>query len=858
MASSTTIQSSALGSFASRRHATEGLSLPSARQLYEQLALRYGSRSIRLLDLQAQQTPATEAQPLKGHLRVACLDDSPSFIALSYVWGAKSSPPHAIKCLPQGVNLEIPTSCFHALKRIRERFGAITIWIDSVCIDQEDSEEKAGQIVLMQDIYSVAQSVIVWLGEGNERSDQAMRYLQQRARYGRRLPLAFLAAEGEMDKKKELQRFKTVFWQDLAFRFKTVFRHSVRISGSGVDLDEVLDREWTRRSWTFQELILACNPIVLCGDKAISWEDLLSAICIDINKSGVKHHDMPLLASAPVLAHWWSMTDIWLSLPRPHRPYPYHASQIDVLAANASSFKDHIISRAKHGVGIPSSLRLFHHLVAYTCSLTVLGAWGFAIFMSFKAAKPGIDSLNNGSVWLLLVFAWFVVTLIALTYVCLVFQIPSLWFHITHGIEQKWLLRSANDVLDDSKLRYAGVIDGIRAALRERVSSNHHDKAFSLAGILKTCGASPSRPDYSSKVQETYRVLCQDLFSWQPAALIILMDAGGSTDPSWVPDFSRPCPSTWLTSRYRLGVTEDSTPITTQPTFSFRSSSSYDTSAANPSNKSAIALRGRQISKVALVANMHFGRTRSFPVTAFNEHMKSNLSILYRWYSKACSKNSGLKVFDYFAALEGISPKRGPTHKTQKESLNGGTGERGQNRYIDVQVRLPLWQGPYDFTDKKADFAMWEIICGSLDHLRNSSRLGKANEMRSRTSGPLLDEVGEQALERKLLAMINNHPERVKVFAYLDNLTRRIVDDRRCLFLLENGEIGTGPLDIKIGDEPYLLAGIPAPMVLRPNNRHSNEDDTRGGYEVIGAALVHKYMHGENFTAEGFEDVVLE
>jgi hypothetical protein len=44
------------------------------------------------------------------------------------------------------------------------------------------------------------------------------------------------------------------------------------------DFEDFLDREWMKRVWTFQEIILACNPVILCGNKRLLWDDLLRGI----------------------------------------------------------------------------------------------------------------------------------------------------------------------------------------------------------------------------------------------------------------------------------------------------------------------------------------------------------------------------------------------------------------------------------------------------------------------------------------------------------------------------------------------------------------------------------------------------
>ena len=143
----------------------------SPAQLYDVLALSERSRFIRLLDLDApsgSNVASNNSEPLTGHLRVACLENSPSFAALSYVWGEKSTLSHGILCRPHGCRIEITANCHAALCQIRKRFGAVTIWLDSVCINQADEGEKARQIPLMREIYTWAEETYVWLGPGND------------------------------------------------------------------------------------------------------------------------------------------------------------------------------------------------------------------------------------------------------------------------------------------------------------------------------------------------------------------------------------------------------------------------------------------------------------------------------------------------------------------------------------------------------------------------------------------------------------------------------------------------------------------------------------------------------------------
>lgn len=186
----------------------------SSHQLYAELAVPLGSNSIRLLDLQPALTGNDESL-LIGCLRVACLQDRPVFTTLSYVWGPEISSDHKITSLPHWVDLKITASCFKALQYIRKRCGAVTIWVDSICINQDDDDDKMSQIPLMQDIYSLADVGYIWLGEGNDASDFAIECLESRAKFFERLPLTYLAAVSQQQQKLEFRNFKRKLWEDM-------------------------------------------------------------------------------------------------------------------------------------------------------------------------------------------------------------------------------------------------------------------------------------------------------------------------------------------------------------------------------------------------------------------------------------------------------------------------------------------------------------------------------------------------------------------------------------------------------------------------------------------------------------------
>ncbi|UPK96540.1 hypothetical protein LCI18_007475 [Fusarium solani-melongenae] len=143
-----------------------------AAQLYDSLPIPRDSQLIRVLDIPAKSSTANES--LTGILRIVNLKDSPKFTALSYVWGKASGK--SINC--NGYEVEVTDSCFEALSSMREALGSFTIWVDAICINQMDDDEKAAQIPLMGEIYIWAEVAYIWLGPGTVKAKEALDYVK--------------------------------------------------------------------------------------------------------------------------------------------------------------------------------------------------------------------------------------------------------------------------------------------------------------------------------------------------------------------------------------------------------------------------------------------------------------------------------------------------------------------------------------------------------------------------------------------------------------------------------------------------------------------------------------------------------
>ena len=176
---------------------------------------------------------------------------APRFYALSYTWGTDEAT-ESILC--NGLAMQIKANLHDA---IRTLFNPpisldLPIWIDAVCINQHDDEEKAVQVSRMGDIYRKAHQVVAWLGPSGQDSDLAMDWFE---RLSVALPqIQFPPLLHEFGKYGLPEADDTV-WLAIGYFFR---------------------RPWFGRLWTFQEAVLASDLLMICGSKTISSEILIA------------------------------------------------------------------------------------------------------------------------------------------------------------------------------------------------------------------------------------------------------------------------------------------------------------------------------------------------------------------------------------------------------------------------------------------------------------------------------------------------------------------------------------------------------------------------------------------------------
>jgi hypothetical protein len=208
--------------------------------LYVKLPIPNAAFHIRLLDL----LPGVGAEPLIGRLRVQRVTVFTRYEALSYTWGV-CTPAQTI--IVNGHAHDTTPNLHSALLQLRHRNKRRKLWIDAICIDQSDLEERSEQVMKMGDIYRNAEQVLIWLGDETRDTDVAFRHMYQ---------LLDLIPQ----------------WPDLWKPYREDEIGTALMTG----LCEIKCYSWWERIWVVQEVATASgDPMIMCGNASISWSKLM-------------------------------------------------------------------------------------------------------------------------------------------------------------------------------------------------------------------------------------------------------------------------------------------------------------------------------------------------------------------------------------------------------------------------------------------------------------------------------------------------------------------------------------------------------------------------------------------------------
>ena len=116
--------------------------------------------SLRLIKIRPAEL--NDAETIICDMTEVLLGEAGEFEALSYTWGDQSVKKDIIL---NGCKFKVGLNLFDALQCLRRRADGTSFWIDAICINQQDDDEKSRQIKYMRELYFRATTVVVWLGQ---------------------------------------------------------------------------------------------------------------------------------------------------------------------------------------------------------------------------------------------------------------------------------------------------------------------------------------------------------------------------------------------------------------------------------------------------------------------------------------------------------------------------------------------------------------------------------------------------------------------------------------------------------------------------------------------------------------------
>ncbi|KAN0102650.1 Heterokaryon incompatibility protein (HET) domain containing protein [Hyaloscypha variabilis] len=175
----------------------------------------------------------------------------PKFEALSYCWG----PAESYKSIEiNGHLVPVRRNLWWTLQHLRHGVYGMrrTLWIDALCINQNDVNERSAQVSIMGSIYSTASRVLVWIGEESEESQAAFDCMRW-----------FLQIRGS-------GQYSASWWRDYerGEKWSSLFNFQ--------DLENfhfLCQKPYWERLWIIQELCLASRLRIHCGSDSVGWDD---------------------------------------------------------------------------------------------------------------------------------------------------------------------------------------------------------------------------------------------------------------------------------------------------------------------------------------------------------------------------------------------------------------------------------------------------------------------------------------------------------------------------------------------------------------------------------------------------------
>ena len=222
----------------------------SAVEKYEYPSLSNNSY-IRLITLNPKASGASNTNEVRIELNQHPISECPKYTALSYTWGQ----PHRTKDIfveTSSQCIKVTENLHAALVHLRRRVP-VKLWIDAICINQDDIKERSSQVRLMRQIYRGANQVVVWIPNPDEplsSEDEKWTFVNAPGIEDYRLG----ESGGWTRIPREVEDYPVIEYPMSQLR---VFQHP-----------------WFMRVWILQEVAYARDVVFKTGKQTIYWDEV--------------------------------------------------------------------------------------------------------------------------------------------------------------------------------------------------------------------------------------------------------------------------------------------------------------------------------------------------------------------------------------------------------------------------------------------------------------------------------------------------------------------------------------------------------------------------------------------------------
>ncbi|KAL8343103.1 hypothetical protein RB598_004451 [Gaeumannomyces tritici] len=235
------------------------------------LTLNSGAKETNEVECRLFEGEISQGQVLRVENGAALKEEIISYEALSWSWGTRK-PIYQILIREGDERYEKKASpdLVWALRFLRYPNRDRVLWIDALCIDQGNVEEKNHQVQMMSQIYSYASSVCIWLGLDDSNTHMAIKFIREE----------ILQLEQFDDLCQNSENSQK--WRSLLL---------------------LMQKQWFFRRWVVQEIALARQATIYCGPDQIDWKDFSVAVELFVEVETATHRLSEVMKKDPNFYH---------------------------------------------------------------------------------------------------------------------------------------------------------------------------------------------------------------------------------------------------------------------------------------------------------------------------------------------------------------------------------------------------------------------------------------------------------------------------------------------------------------------------------------------------------------------------